>query len=68
MNYPSELTTLKSSEDSPKLFYLYENVVTKRSTDSERAEKIVAQLSEAAFDLYFDRFTLRNAPTEEAEN
>ncbi len=42
MNYPSELTTLKSSEDSPKLFYLYENVVTKRSTDSERAEKIVA--------------------------
>ncbi len=35
--------------------------------ESERAEKIVAYLSGAAFDFYFDRFTLNNAPTEEAK-
>ena len=39
--------------------------MTNSLMDSERAEKIVAYLSEAAFDFYFDRFTLDNAPTKE---
>ncbi len=67
MNTPSELTTFKGSEDARKFFYLYENVVTKSLPDSERAEKIVAYQSYVAFDFYFDRFTLDNAPTEEAK-
>ena len=56
------------SEDARKFFYLYENVVTKILPDSERAEKIVAQQSDAAFDFYFDRITLDNTPTEEAKD
>ena len=36
-------------------------------SDSERAEKIVAYLIDAAFDFFFDRFTLDNAPNEEAK-
>ena len=68
MNTPSELTTFNGNEDARKFFYLYENVVTKGLPDSERAEKIVAYLSEAAFDFYFDCFTLDNAPTEEAKD
>ena len=67
MNTSSELTTFKGSEDARKFFYLYENVVTKSLPDSERAEKIVAYQSYVAFDFYFDRFTLDNAPTEEAK-
>ncbi len=35
--------------------------------DSERAEKIVAYLSDASFDFYLDRTTLDNAPTEETK-
>ncbi len=66
MNTPSELTTFKGSKDARKFFYLYENVVTKSLPDSERAEKIVACLSDVAFDFYFDRFTIDNDPTEEA--
>ena len=38
--------------------------MTKNLPESERAEKIVAYLSRAAFDFYFDRFTLENALTE----
>ena len=68
MNTPSELTTFKGSEDARKFFYLYENVVTNSLPDSERAEKIVAYQSDAAFDFYFDRFNQDNAPTEEAKD
>ncbi len=42
--------------------------MNKSLPDSERAEKIVAYLSDAAFDFYFDRFTMDNAPTEEAKD
>ncbi len=51
MNIPCELTTFKGSEGTWKFFYLYENVVTKSLLDSERAEMIVAYLSDAAFDF-----------------
>ncbi len=68
MNTPSEMITFKGSEDARKFFYFYENVVTKCLPDSERAEKIAAYLSEAAFDFYFDRFTLDNAPNEETKD
>ena len=68
MNTLSELTAFKGSKDARKFFYLYENDVTKSLPDSERAEKIVAYLSDAAFDFYFDRFTLDNAPTEDAKD
>ncbi len=44
------------------------NVVTTNRPDSVRAEKIVLYLLGPAFDLYFDRFTLGNARTEEAED
>ncbi len=68
MNTSNELTTLKGSEGAQNFFYLYENVVTKSLPDSERTEKIVAYLSDAAFDFYLDRFTLDNALTEEAKD
>ncbi len=68
MNTPSELTTFEGSEDARKFFYLYENVVTTSLPDCERAEKIVGYLSDAAFDFYFDRFILDNAPTEQAKD
>ena len=68
MNTISELATFKGNEDARKIFGLYENVVNKSLPDSERAEKIVAYLSDAAFDFYFDRFTLNNAPTEQAKD
>ncbi len=42
--------------------------MTKNLPDSERTEKIVAYLSGAAFDFYFDGFTLETAPTEEAKD
>ncbi len=42
--------------------------MTKSLPDSERAEKIVAYLSDAAFEFYFDRFTLDNAPIQEAKD
>ncbi len=58
INTLSELTTFKGNEDAPKFFNLYENVVTKNLPGSERAEKIVAYLSGAPFDFYFDRFIL----------
>ncbi len=67
MNNSSELTTFKGSEDAGKFLYLYENGVNKILPDCERAEKIVAYLRESAFGFYFDRFTLSNAPTEEAK-
>ncbi len=67
MNTPSELTTFKGDEDARKFFHLYGNVVTKSLPESERAAKIAATLSGAAFDFYFDRFTLDNTPTEEAK-
>ena len=67
MHTPSELTTFKGDEVARKFFYFYENVVTNSLPDSERAEKIVACLSRAAFDFYFDLFILDNAPTEEAK-
>ena len=57
----------EGDEDARKFFYLYENVVTKSLPDCARAEKIVAYLSGAAFDFYFDRFTLDNALTEETK-
>ncbi len=66
MNSHGELTTFRGSKDPRKFFYLYDNVVTKSLPDSKRAEKIVAYLSDAAFDFYFDRSTLDIAPTEEA--
>ncbi len=68
MNTTSELIAFKGIEDAPKFFYFYENVVTKSLPDTEKAEKIVAYLTGAAFEFYFDRFTLDNAPTEEAED
>ncbi len=67
MNTTDELTTFMGNEDARKFFYLYENVVTKNMQDSERAEKIVAYLGDAAFDIYFDRFKPDNNPTEEAK-
>ncbi len=66
MNTLSDLSTIKGSEDARKFFFLYEKVVTKGL--SERAEKIVAYLGDAAFDFNFDCFTLDNAPTEEAKD
>ena len=39
MNTPNELTTFKGSEYARKVFYLYENVVTKSLPDSERELK-----------------------------
>ena len=68
MNTSSELTTFNGSEDARKLSYIYENVVNKSLPDSERAENIAAYLSDAAFDFYFDCFTLDNAPNEEAKD
>ncbi len=68
MNTPSEHTTFKGSQDSRKFFYLYENIVTENLPHSERAEKNVAYLSDSAFEFYFDRFSLANAPTEEAKD
>ncbi len=38
MGTPSELTTIKVSEDARKIFYLYENLVTKSLPDNERAD------------------------------
>ncbi len=67
MNTPNALTTLKGSK-ARNFFYLCENVVTKSLPDSERAEKIVAYLSDATFDFYFDRFTLGKDPTKEAKD
>ena len=68
MNTPSELITFKGTRDARKFFYLYEKVVMKSLPERERAELIVAYLSGAAFDFYFDRFTIDNAPTEEAKD
>ncbi len=68
MNTPSELITFRGTEDARKFFYLCENVVTKSLLDIEKAGKIVAYLTGAAFDFYFDRFTLDNAQTEEGKD
>ncbi len=68
MSTSCELTTFKSDEDARRFFYLYKNVVSKNVPDSERAEKIMAYLSGVAFDFYFDRFTLDNAPTDAAKD
>ncbi len=68
MNTINELTTFKGSQDAQKFFYVYENVVTKSLLDSKRAKKVMAYLSDAVFEFYFDGFTLDNAPTEEAED
>ncbi len=68
MNTPSEPTTFKGNKDARKFSYLYENVVTRSLPDSQRAENIVANLSDSVFDFYFDHFTLDNAPTEEAKS
>ncbi len=68
MNMPSELTTLKDDDDVRKFFSLYENLVTKSLPESERTEKNVAYFSRAAFDFYFDRFTLDKVSTEEAKD
>ena len=68
MNIPSELITFEGTEDARKFFYLSENVVKKSLPDIEKAEKIVAYLTGAAFDIYFYRFTSDNAPTEEAND
>ncbi len=65
MNNPSELNIFKGNLDLLNFFYFYETLVTNSLPDSERAEKIVAYLSEAAFEFYFDRFTLDNAHTKE---
>ena len=35
---------------------------------SGRSETILSYLSDAAFNFYFERFTLDNAPTEEAKD
>ena len=67
MSTPSELTTFKGDEEARKFFFLYKNVVTKSLPDNEMAEKIVAYLSGAAFDFYFDRLSLDNATAEEAK-
>ena len=42
--------------------------MTKSLPDSQRAEKIVAYLSDWTFDFYFDCFTLDKSPTEEAND
>ena len=42
-------------------------MVTKSLPDIEKAEKIVSYLTGAAFNFYFDRFTLDNAPNETAK-
>ncbi len=68
MNTPSELIAFKGTRDARKFFYLYEKVVMKSLPESERADQIVAYLSGAAFDFYLDRFTIDNAPTEEAKD
>ncbi len=68
MNTPSELTVFKCSETARNFFYLYENFVTNSLPDSQRAEKIVAYLSDSAFDFYFDCFTLDKSPTEESND
>ncbi len=52
MNTPSELIAFKSTEDARKFFYLCENVMAKDLSEGEKAEKIVAYLSGAAFDFY----------------
>ncbi len=68
MNTLSELITVKGTEDTRKFIYLYENVVTNNLPDSNKAQKVFACLSGAAFQFYFNRFTLDSAPTEEAKN
>ncbi len=62
MNNPRELNRFEGSEDARKFFYLYENVVSKSLPDSKRAKKNMADLSGAAFDFYFDCFTLKKTP------
>ena len=68
MNNLSELITFKGTEDARNFFYRYENVVTKSLPEIEKAEKIVAYLTGAAFNFYFDRFTLDNGPIDEAKD
>ncbi len=41
--------------------------MTKSPPDGKRAEKIVSYLRVAAFDFFFDGFTLYSAPTEGAK-
>ncbi len=41
--------------------------MTKSFSGIKRAEKIVAYLNDTPVDFYFDRFTLYNAPTDEAK-
>ncbi len=42
--------------------------MTKSLPDSERAEKIVAYLTDPAYDFYFDSFITSISPTEESEH
>ncbi len=51
-------------ENAEKLFYLYENVLTKSTRVEEKADRLVAHLNAEAVKYYFDRFKEENSHTE----
>ena len=67
-NDPSALITFKGAGDARRLFYFYENVVTKSLPESERDEQIVLYLNGTAFGFYFDRVYIYNTLTERAKD
>ncbi len=65
MNTFRELDRSGGGEDSHKVFYCYENVVTKILPDGERPEKIMVCNSRAEF-VFLNCFNSDNATTEDA--
>ncbi len=69
MESPSNLKfQFDGKEDAKKFFYVYENVLIMGKTDEEKEDRLVAHLNAEAFENYFDHFTDKKAPTEEAKS
>ncbi len=48
---PSELLMFNGDTDARKFFYTFENIVQKDASAVEKAERVVQQLTEKAFDF-----------------
>ena len=55
-------------EDMKKFFYVYENLDMKNKSEEETADNLVAYLDGEAFEYYFDKFTVHNAPNKEVRS
>ncbi len=55
-------------EDAMKFCYVHKNVLVKGKKDEEKTGTKVEPLNTEAFECYFDRFTDKDTPTEEAKS